>query len=422
MKKLAGNKHKIAIIGNGCAGAECIKALRQSGYDGEIHILTDSKWPIYNPMLTTYYVSGKINFDKLFPYGNGDEFYREYSVKVHSKSPVVALDAEKRVVANQAGFELNYDQCLISSGASPFVPPIEGLRPDRTYLMRTVDDAVRLKKAMDKKPHKALVIGASMIGIKLTELFYQAGMEICLADLADRIFPLAAHPDCSGIITELLSKSGIKFRFGVNLKKVEYSKRGIKAYFNYDETEEADLLVICIGVRPNMGFIDGKQVEMEQGVLVEERMMTNVPGLYAAGDVAQGKNLLTGTAQIIGLLANARYQGRTAGRNMAGVRETFPGNIPHNISHFMGMDFVGIGDTCDYDRMEQKSDGKRFMQLFWRNDLLTGANLVDTCTEAGVIKNALIKGLMQNKPDYYTPLPVVQNLLIRNILAEVEKA
>ncbi len=420
---MAKNENKIALIGNGCAAAECLKALRESGYGGEIHVFTDSKWPIYNPMLTTYYVAGEISFDRLFPYGKDAEFYKEYQVDVHPASPVVALDAEKKVVANQAGFELNYEQCLIASGASPFLPPVESTSSDRIYFMRSVEDAIRLKDAIDKKPRKALILGASMIGIKLAELFYDAGMEICLADLADRIFPLMAHPECSGMIEDHLRQAGIKLRFGMNLKRVEEHPEGIRAYFDdNNESEDADLLVVCIGVRPNTSFIDRRQVEVKQGVLVEEHMMTNVPGLYAAGDVSQGKNLLTGAPQIIGLWANARYQGRTAGRNMAGIRETFPGNIPHNIAHFMGMDFVGIGDICEYDRIEKKSDGKRFMQLFWRNELLTGANFVDTYTEAGVIKNALMKGLMQNKPGYCTSLPIVQNLLIRKILVEVEKA
>ncbi len=417
------HSNRIAIIGNGCAAAECITALRESGYSGEIHIFTDSKWPVYNPMLTTYYIADKISFDRLFPYGKGDEFYQEYKVDVHPASPVVALEAGKRVVANQAGLELKYEQCLIASGASPFLPPLETRDCNSIYLIRTVEDAIRLKQALDKKPHKALVIGASMIGIKLVELFHHAGMKVCLADIADRIFPLMAHPESSRIIQHRLSQAGVKFRFGVELKRVENRPKGIRAYFgDSSRHEDADLLVICIGVRPNTGFIDRKQVEVKQGVLVDEQMRTNVPGLYAAGDVSQGNNLLTGAPQIIGLWSNARYQGRTAGRNMAGMRETFPGNIPHNVAHFMGMDFVGIGDICEYDRMEQKSDGQRFMQLFWRKGLLTGANFVDTCTEAGVIKQALVKGLMQNKTFYGNSLPAAQNLLIRKILTEVEQA
>ena len=85
----------MVIVGNGCAGAECIKALRQSGYRGKIHLLTDSRWPISIPMLTTYYVAGKIGFEGLFPYGAGQEFYLKYGVDVYPESPVVALDAEQ---------------------------------------------------------------------------------------------------------------------------------------------------------------------------------------------------------------------------------------------------------------------------------------------------------------------------------------
>ncbi len=417
------NGNRIAIIGNGCAGAECIKALRESGYIGAIHLFSSTQWPIYNPMLTTYYAAGKISFENLFPYGGGDQFYRQYKVEVHSASPVAALDAEKKVAANQAGFELNYEQCLIASGASPFLPLIGGIRSEKVYLMRTVEDAIKLKDALDKKPRKALVIGASLVGIKLVELFYNAGMEVCLADKADHLFPLSAHSECSSLIEGRMSRMGIKFRFNACLSKLEDNISGIKAYFtNCLDCEEADLAVICTGVKANTGFIDRNQIEVKQGVLVDQCMKTNVSGLYSAGDVSEGKNLLTGAPLILGLWSNARYQGRTAGRNMAGRYEIYPGNIPHNITHFMGMDFVGIGDVCEYDRMDLMSEGKRFMQLFWKDKLLTGANFVDTYSEAGVIKNALLKGLIQNKRGYCNSSPVIQNKLIRKILAEVEKA
>ena len=419
---MANNGNRIAIIGNGCAGAECIKALRESGYHGVIHLFSASRWPIYNPMLTTYYAAGKISFDHLFPYGQGDEFYRQYNVDVHSASPVVVLDAEKRVVVNQAGFELNYEQCLIASGASASLPPVEGIRSDKVYLVRTVKDAVKLKEVVDKKPRKVLVIGASLVGIKLVELFFEAGTEVCLADKADHLFPLNAHPECARLIEGRLSRIGIRFRFNAGLSKLEENNSGIKAHFtNCVDCEEADLVVMCTGAKANTSFIDRRQVEVKQGVLVNELMKTNVSGLYTAGDVSEGKDPLTGERQTLGLWSNARYQGRTAGRNMAGLIEIYPGNIPHNITHFMGMDFVSIGDIREYDRMEIKFEGKWFRQLFWRNDLLSGANFVDNYTEAGIIKNALMKGLRQNQPGYGSSLSIIQNLLFRTTLAEVEK-
>ncbi len=389
------NGEVVAIVGNGCAAAECVKALRESGYSGEIHLFTDNSWPVYNPMLTTYFVTGKIGFDALFPYGGG-AFFERYGVKVHPGSPVVALDAAQKVMANRAGFDLKYDQCLIASGASPILPHIEGIDSPRIHTMRTVEDAVRLKETLAERPRSALVVGASMVGIKLVELFHGMGMDVCLADLAEQIFPLAAHPACARVIEDRLRDRGVRLRLGAGIQKVEETPRGVRAYFgDGGASEEADLLMMCIGVRANTGFVDRSQVEVKQGILVDERMRTSAEGLYAAGDVAQGRELLSGGQQIIGLWANARYQGRTAGRNMAGASEAFAGNIPHNITHFMGMDFVGIGNVRDYDRMEERSDGNGLVQLFWRNGLLVGANLLDSYAEAGIIKNALVKGAMQ---------------------------
>ena len=413
----------MVIVGNGCAGAECIKALRQSGYREKIHLLTDSRWPIYNPMLTTYYVAGKIGFEGLFPYGAGQEFYLKYGVDVYPESPVVALDAEQKVVRAKSGLEIKYDKCLIATGAAPVLPPIEGIGSDRLYTLRTVEDAIRLKEAMTQAPKKVLVIGASMVGIKVMELFYKAGVEVCLADLAEHIFPLSAHPECARIVEERLEQRGIHLRFGAGIEKVEETSRGVRAYFKGGtESEEADLLVMCIGVKANTGFIDRKQVAIDRGILVDEHMRTSIPGLYAAGDVAQGKNLLSGESEMIGLWSNARSQGRTAGRNMAGENESFRGNIPHNITHFMGMDFVGIGTVNDHDRMEKKYDGKTYLLLFWKDGLLAGANFLDNYTGSGVVKNALMKGLRHDGASLSDSVPVIQNQLIKNILKEVQRA
>ena len=413
----------MVIVGNGCAGAECIKALRQSGYRGEIHLLTDSRWPISNPMLTTYYVAGKIGFEGLFPYGAGQEFYLKHGVDLYPESVVVALDAKQKMVRAKSGLEIRYDQCLVATGATPVLPLIEGIGSDRVYTLRTVEDAIRLKEAMTRAPKKVLVIGASMVGIKVMELFYKAGVEVCLADLAEHIFPLSAHPECARIVEERLEQRGIHLRFGAGIEKVEETSRGVRAYFKGGtESEEADLLVMCIGVKANTGFIDRKQVAIDRGILVDEHMRTSIPGLYAAGDVAQGKNLLSGESEMIGLWSNARSQGRTAGRNMAGENESFRGNIPHNITHFMGMDFVGIGTVNDHDRMEKKYDGKTYLLLFWKDGLLAGANFLDNYTGSGVVKNALMKGLRHDGSSLSDSVPVIQNQLIKNILKEVQRA
>lgn len=385
----------ICIVGNGCAAMECIRSLRDKGYGGKIHLFSDSTWPAYNPMLTTYYAAGKMDFETFFPYGWDHGFYQKYQVHLHLGSPVIRVDAFKQVAENEAGIKIHYDQCLIASGARPVLPPIPGLKSKKVYTMRTIEDSIALRKALRDHPRKALVIGASMVGIKVMEAFYQAGVEVCLSDLAENIFPLAAHPDCALVISERLKQKGIKLRFGAGIERIEESSEGLMAYFDgSSEPEKADLLVMCIGTRANTDFLDKNQVAMERGVLVDEHMRTNVPNLYAAGDVAQGCNLLTGEKQIIGLWANARYQGRTAGLNMIGMEDRFSGNIPHNITHFMDMVFVGIGDMWNGDREEKDFDGSTYRHFVWSNHRLIGVNLLDNFTEAGLIKQALLKGLL----------------------------
>ncbi|KUO75849.1 MAG: hypothetical protein APF81_05300 [Desulfosporosinus sp. BRH_c37] len=388
----------MCIIGNGCAAIEAIKALRENDYAGQIHLMTNSIWPSYNPMLTTYYVAGKIDFENLFPLGNNMDFYQQYDVELHLGSPVVELDAENKIIRNEAGYKLEYDKCLVATGSSPFLPSIEGITNNRVYTLRTVEDAQCLRKALQDSPKKALVVGASMIGIKVVELLYNAGLEVCLADQATHLFPLAAHPECAKIIENRLVEKCIKLRFGAALQGIEESSQGLCAHFSEsDDPEEADLIVICIGVRPNLSFINMDQIKVDKGILVDDQLRTSNPDLFAAGDVAQGTNLMTGEKEIIGLLPNARYQGRIAGRNMAGREEFYRGNIPHNITHFMDMVFTGLGDLRNGSREEILRDTDSYIHMAWNGKHLVGVNMLGpSCAGIGIIKNALEKSLMTN--------------------------
>ena len=122
--------------------------------------------------------------------------------------------------------------------------------------------------------------------------------------------------------------------------------------------------------------------------------------VYAAGDVAQGNNLLTGEKQIIGLWPNARYQGRTAGRNMAGLEDTYSGTIPHNITHFMHMVFSGFGDMRYQAKTETKTADGGFVKMVWNDSCLMGVNMLDcSCSDVGIAKNALEKSLRSEKPE-----------------------
>ncbi len=390
--------HPIAVIGNGCAAVEACRGLRESGYDGGIDVFAAGSLPTYNPMLTSYYAAGKIDYSLMFPYGESNRIYQRYGARVHPNSPVTKLDADARAVTvGDAVFP--YHRCLIASGASPVVPPFPGSRLPGVYTMRTVEDAIAVRKAMTRLPTRALVVGASMVGIKLVELFWKAGLRVVLADLAERIFPLAAHPECSRRIEHRLAEKGIEQRYGAALERIEERDGALAAFFKGEaEPLAVDIVILAIGVRPNLSFVDAEQIALKPGVLVDTTMASSHPGVYAAGDCAQGMNLLSGQQQIIGLWANARNQGYTAGCNIAGVRREYAGELLHNITHFLGMDFVGIGDVTGGDDSRIECGDGWYKQIFYKDGEVCGANFIDYYHNAGLLKNAMVKQALRTGP------------------------
>lgn len=428
---------RAAIVGNGAAAVECFKALRRYGFAGGIDVYAAGELPVYNPMLTSYYAAGKIPHAMMFPYGDNFDVFDEYGVTLHKNTPIAKVSAQERTLTGAGGEAFAYDQCLIATGARVFVPPFPGWDGARVFTLRTVEDAVRLRAAMASGPKKALVVGASMVGIKLVELFRKAGVACCLADMAPHIFPLAAGEACARFIERRLEDSGVRLRFSAAIERCEETEDGIRAWFaGSGEPEEADLLLMCIGVRANTGLVDPGEVAVQQGILVNERMETSAAGLWAAGDVAQGLNLLSGEKQVIGLWASARNQGRTAGANMAGALGAagrpallpgsagqpveYRGEVLHNITHFMGMDFVGIGEVREFDESVGSESDCHYARLYYKEGRLCGANFLDLFEDCGVVKNLLVKSLAESGCEgEAVGNGVLQKHLFENLLAQM---
>lgn len=385
------SKYTTVILGNGVAAVEAIRTMREKGYSEDICVVTENKESSYNPMLTTYFAGGKIPYSNCFPFGSGFEFFEEHDIKLKLGAKVLHLDTREQIIETQKGERIAYDQCLIATGASPLLPPIPGINSHRVYTMRTMADALRMKSALGKGPKRALVVGASMVGVKVLELLYNAKAKVILADMADRICPLAASADTACIMEELLAKKGIELRFKSALQSIKDVRGGAIAEFQDGSFAKVDLIAMCIGVRPNTEFLDRALIYLDRGILVDEGMRTNIPNVYAAGDVAQGRNILTGKQELIGLWANARFQGCTAGVNMAGYEAKYYGNIPHNITHFMDMVFVGMGNMAG-DKEQTFHDKDSFTHLVWKDGRLVGVNSVNDHRTAGIIKQALVNG------------------------------
>ncbi len=379
----------VIILGNGCAAAECAIALRENGCAGEILMFADNSLPPANPMLTTYYASNRISWETLFPYGM--DFYEKYGIQFHGDEPVEKLLNMEHKICTAKG-EYEYSKCLVATGASALRPPIPGCGHPAVLTVRTPEDAKALRAAGEQHPGRVLVVGASMVGIKVVEMFRNLGAKVVLADLAPGIFPLAASEVCAARIEEDLKNRGIELLFSAQLSAIDEQADGsLMARFGDGTSVACDFLAMCVGVRANLGFVDNHSLAVNRGILVDSEMRSSDPDVFAAGDTVQAMNLSTGHPAVIGLLANARDQGRAAGYAMMGQNAVFPGSFPHNITHYFDIDFVGIGEVRQFDQEKRYEKDGSFCQFFYTKGRLTGINTLGKMLQSGVVKNLMMK-------------------------------
>jgi NADPH-dependent 2,4-dienoyl-CoA reductase/sulfur reductase-like enzyme len=387
---------RMLILGNGGAAVHAIKALRTACYSGEICQISDSDGPAFNPMLAPYYLKGKIPWDDCFPYGSS--FYQKHDVICHFGSSIASLDAINKEVSLENGKQLSYEKCLVATGASPVIPPVPGLKDSPfAYPVRTAKSTLNIEEAIIFAK-KIVVLGASLVGVKLAEILKKKGKEVILLDVAPKMMPLGAHSTSAEFLKDYFVQNGIDVRLGCTLEGLEGAPRGVSCYFPDSIIEEADFVAVCTGIRPNLKFIDPSQVNIEQAILVDERMRTSAEGLYAAGDVSQGMNRLSGEKEWIGTWGNACYQGRTAGYNMAGMYTEYPGVIPQHISPFFEWTYAQIGDVNRKgEKIRVVSEGNPFggtyRLMVYDNDILMGVNLINCREELGEMKQAITQKL-----------------------------
>ena len=403
---------RYAIVGFGCAGYHALTALRASEPEAEIHIYSDGCEPPANPMLTTYYAAGRLAYEGLFPFGTLEEIREKFNPVIHSCVTATALDGTTRTISGSDGSSRSFDAVLLATGADPIVPPLGVMVGERVLCMRTVADACALRQRLEGGDVRSVtVIGGSMVGIKIVEICRDAGIACTLADMAPRIFPLAAFDDVSCEIERRLTEQGVSLRFGRAVTGAKETEKSVVTFFEGGEEVKSDLLVLCVGTRARTELAREAGLEVNRGIVVGDNMETSVPGIYAAGDCCEGRELMNGGRQIIGLWANAAYQGQTAGRCMTGRSAEFSGNIPHNITHFMGMDFVSFGDVNaegEVHTVGTPADA-RYVKAVVRDGELRCVNLLDSYHISGVVKNYMMNRFTGNRE----PLPVA----LRGLLA-----
>ena len=393
---------RLAIVGFGGAGYNAAKAARSVSPDAEIDVYTDTDVGPYNPMLTTYYVKNAIAYDTLFPFGALEEIAQSLRLNIHTGCPVTGLLAQERAVELANGTRRRYDSILLSTGASALMPPIPGIDLPGVLKMRTAADARLLKERIETGGLKdALVVGASWVGIKVIEDFYEKGIACTLVDGAKWIFPVAAFRETAQRNQADLDRKSVRQAYGQMLERIEREPDGrLAACMKGGERFSADTVVVCIGIRPNVGFLKGSGLEIGRAVRVDRKQQTNIPGIYAAGDCCEGFEMQSGTYKHVGVWANAQNQGRVAGINMAGGNEEFSSNLLLNLAHYLHVDFLSIGDIttcCPGDEVYEYEDDYYYIRGVKKGKDIKCINIFGPPESNGILRSGFVKSLQHEQ-------------------------
>ncbi len=374
------------IIGGGIAGITAAKTIRSRDKQGEITIISGEKiCPYYRPMIPLL-IEGRV-MDVTY----AEDPITEYNINLlHDRAIRVAVQEREVVLAS--GKRRGFDKLLIAAGSRPVIPDIQGIRGPGVFTLRTVEDALRIKAAA-RGVKKVAVIGGGFVGIKAAAALGGPGIEVTIIERLGQILFQKLDGRGAEIISEALINRGIKILTDSAVSGIIHDSGRITVRLVSGSTIEAGLVILAAGVMPDIGIFRDSGIKTGRGILVGGMLETNIPGIHAAGDVVESRDLLTGRPSVSGLWTNAEEMGRIAGVNMAGDRIKFEGFLPvMNAAGIMDIPMVsaGIIDPLEeeYETVVDDRPG-RYRRLVFRGDLLEGALFIGDVRNAGIYVNLI---------------------------------
>lgn len=373
---------KIVIIGNSAAAVGCVEGVRSVDKNSEIVLIASEKHHTYSRPLISYLLYGKTDEQRM-KY-RPDSFYSDNMVDTMLGKTAVSVDPKGHTVKLESGEVISYDKLMVATGSSPFVPPMKGLdKVEKKFTFMTLDDAHALDKAISAES-RVLVIGAGLIGLKCVEGIADKVKEIAVVDMADRILPSVLDTEGAELVQKSIEKHGVKFYLNDSAAELEPNKAKLKS----GAEVEFDVLVVAVGVRPNIALLKDAGAECGRAIKTDNKCQTSLKDIYAGGDCTESYDITIGAERVLALLPNAYMQGNTAGVNMAGGEQLYENAIPMNAMGMFGYHMITAGS---YDgNVYTEKEGENYKKLFYKDNRLMGYIMIGDIKRAGIY-TALIK-------------------------------
>ena len=324
---------KVVIIGGVAGGATAAARIRRLDEQAEIVVFERSGYISYANCGLPYYIGDVIEDPDSLTLQTPESFFSRFRVTMKVRHEVTAIHSERKAVSVknlETGelFEESYDKLLLSPGAKPTQPRLPGLGSEKIFTLRTVEDTFRIKEYIqEKQPKSAVLAGGGFISLELAENLRELGMDVTIVQRPKQLMnPFDA--DMAAFIHGEMRKHGVRLALGHTVEGFEEKDSGVDVLLKDEAPLHADMVVLAIGVSPDTGLAKdaGLELGIKGSILVNDRMETSVPDIYAVGDAVQVKHFVTGQDALIALAGPANKQGRIAADNICGGDSRYSGS------------------------------------------------------------------------------------------------
>ncbi|MDF2671122.1 MAG: nitrite reductase, partial [Paenibacillus sp.] len=334
------DKQKLILIGNGMAGINTIEHLLKLAPDKyEITVFGKEPHPNYNRILLSYVLSGHSDVNDIVTHSY--DWYETNKIQLYTSESVISIDTASGTVVSDKGRVIRYDKLIIATGSNPFMLPLPGADKEGVIAYRTIQDCQKMIEAA-KTYKKAVVIGGGLLGLEAARGFLHLGMQVDVVHIVDTIMERQLDRTASKLLQDALEVQGMNFLLGKQSAEITGGKRVSGLKFKDGTVAEADLIVMAVGIRPNVELAKNAGVEVNPGIVVNDYLETSIPSIYAVGECAMHRGVA------YGLVAPLFEQGAVLAKHLAGIHTApYEGSVVNTKLKVSGVDVFSGGQFME---------------------------------------------------------------------------
>ena len=331
------NSERIVVVGNGMAGFAVIQEMvRKKKKNLEIVVFGDEPHPSYNRILLSEALSGKRAFSQLIL--RPRKWYEENGIQLYTRSRVTEIDPKKQQIYTEGGFSFSYDRLLIATGSLPFIPPIKGTEKKGVFTYRTIEDAWGMME-IARYRKRAVIVGGGLLGLEAAKALKDNGMEVTVVHLLDRLMEQQLDYTAASLLKTKLERMGIQVLLEHVTEEILGNNHVTGVRFQDGKTLQADLVLICTGIRPNVELAKQAGLMVNRGIVVNDYLETSIPNIYGVGECIEHHG------RLYGLFDPIIEQARVVADSITGSGElTYEGSLVSAVLKVAGINLVSIGN------------------------------------------------------------------------------